>query len=437
MFARRISTEWLTAKRLDTDYYNPQALAAIEQIKQVTDTLTFGTSGLVWCFGAYELCNRIQESGKPNCPGFIKISDIHPPFINFDSIMGVTEETHNLLSAAHVNPGDIIVSIAGTIGASALISDSSRKLSANQAIVKYRANPEALYNYFVAAFTLSHHFQLIVSREAGGAVQKNLYLYNFETIPIPRPNQVAQSYIGDKVRQAERLRAWAKQLKAKVDAQLNFLQLPLSEKPKMLNVVKASTLENRLDPRPYRTHYLALVAAIKAISNSKVGDIAEFASGCPVSSNDFVEGAGIPLVRIRNIGYEGFSDLDTGVSEAVFSSEPKYQAKTGQIVVGMDGIFRAQFFLEEDLPMFINQRVAILDTEGMRPELLTHWLNRPEGQMQLNQWAVKTTVEHTSLPDIARIRLPRLDDEQENQLADRLLDARVARFLSNRGGGLN
>ena len=43
--------------------------------------------------------------------------------------------------------------------------------------------------------------------------------------------------------------------------------------------------------------------------------------------------------------------------------------------------------------------------------------------MQLNQWAVKTTVEHTSLSDIGRVLIPRLDKSLENKLSDYLLNA--------------
>lgn len=39
--------------------------------------------------------------------------------------------------------------------------------------------------------------------------------------------------------------------------------------------------------------------------------------------------------------------------------------------------------------MLVNQRVAMLSPQNIRGELLTHWLNRPEGQMQLNQWQLK------------------------------------------------
>jgi len=94
---------------------------------------------------------------------------------------------------------------------------------------------------------------LIATREAGGAVQKNLYLYNFDTIPIPKIEALAQKYIGDKVRQAERLRAWAKVLDNQItNFHLKFIpsqeQLNLSKKTRM---VSSRKLTERLDAHFY------------------------------------------------------------------------------------------------------------------------------------------------------------------------------------------
>ncbi|EHZ5447383.1 restriction endonuclease subunit S [Escherichia coli] len=268
--------------------------------------------------------------------------------------------------------------------------------------------------------------QKAFKRLGRGTIIPGVSLLDVPRLPIPKVSEFVQKYIGDKVRQAEQLRAWAKLLRTSVDAHLNSLNLPINEPPALLNRVSAQTMEDRLDPRPYRTHYLCLVREIEKLPHDSISTLVELASGCPVSSNDFLENSGIPLVRIRNIGFDDFIGLDTGVSQDVYQDATKYQAKDKMIVVGMDGIFRSQFFISDELPMLVNQRVAMLSPQNIRGELLTHWLNRPEGQMQLNQWAVKTTVEHTSLSDIGRVLIPRLDKSLENKLADYLLNARLA-----------
>jgi type I restriction enzyme S subunit len=62
--------------------------------------------------------------------------------------------------------------------------------------------------------------------------------------------------------------------------------------------------------------------------------------------------------------------------------------------------------------------------------LLTVWINRIEGQYQLNRWSVKTTVDHTSLEYINMIRVPRLEPDLEEELANKLLAARLNRWFA-------
>lgn len=261
MFARKINVEWLSSTRLDTDYYNPVAITAIKKIHDFGQYYTFGESGEVWGFGAYELCNQIKEEAQNFSPRFIKIGDIEPPFVDVENALKITFESYEILSAAHVEQGDIIVSIAGTIGASAIVPASEVGLAANQAIVKYRPNRDFFNNYFVAAYTLTDFFKLIANKEAGGAIQKNLYMYNFSTIPIPKPSVSAQKYIGDKVLQAEQLRAWAKRLECSIDCLLtknnDYLSAchtleTKSSRPQL------NDLSNRLDPKYYGNKAIAV-----------------------------------------------------------------------------------------------------------------------------------------------------------------------------------
>lgn len=280
--------------------------------------------------------------------------------------------------------------------------------------------------HFLVAFFKCIYGNILLNAAQKVTAQPTIGTTEIANTLVPIPKEIAQKYIGDKVRQAEQLRAWAKRLRASVDDKLNSLNLPINEPPQLLNRVSVQTMEDRLDPRPYRSHYLHLVNEIEKLPHDSISSVVGLASGCPVSSKDFLENAGIPLVRIRNIGFDDFIGLDTGVSKDVYQDASKYQAKEKMVVVGMDGIFRSQFFVADELPMLVNQRVAMLVPQKIRGELLTHWLNRPEGQMQLNQWAVKTTVEHTSLSDIGRVLIPRLDENLENKLADDLLNARLA-----------
>jgi type I restriction enzyme S subunit len=426
MFAAFIKRDDL-AQRIDPEHHNPELLAMKKVVENSFPTSTFrqessrmnsGPFGSALLSSAYVPKDKGVLFVRPqDCKNLIVDNDNDNVYISF--------EDNNRLKSSKFQSGAIIITKIGNgIGDMAVIPNSI-----NECNISGNAMGAVLKNhdsYFAVSYLRGKYGQAEVKRGLSGGAKPKIDMDSIGSIVFPLISNTAQKYIGDKVRQAEHLRECAKKLRVDVDEELNSLNLPINEKPNVLNWIDVSILENRLDPRPYRSHYLGLVDKIEQIKHDRINVLADLGSGCPVSSNDFVENGEIPLVRIRNIGFDDFIGLDVGVNTEVFKSESKYHAKENMIVIGMDGIFRSQFFIADELPMLVNQRVAMLTPNNIRSELLTHWLNRPEGQMQLNQWAVKTTVEHTSLSDIGRILIPRLDDTVEEKLANKLKNARLA-----------
>ncbi|EHZ4762375.1 restriction endonuclease subunit S [Escherichia coli] len=414
----------ILVERLDPNFYQPSLVENDKLIKSkgwVELQSLYEASGI----GNTSAVERYYSEAADSIP-YISGKVIKSFNIDLDECQRISLDSHkNELTKSALKPTDVLVIRKGDMGNACVVPSEVNEANCSSEVIylKMKASSDP---YYLVSYLNCDQGQKAFKRLGRGTIIPGVSLLDVPRLPIPKVSEFVQKYIGDKVRQAEQLRAWAKLLRTSVDAHLNSLNLPINEPPALLNRVSAQTMEDRLDPRPYRTHYLCLVREIEKLLHDSISTLVELASGCPVSSNDFLENSGIPLVRIRNIGFDDFIGLDTGVSQDVYQDATKYQAKDKMIVVGMDGIFRSQFFISDELPMLVNQRVAMLSPQNIRGELLTHWLNRPEGQMQLNQWAVKTTVEHTSLSDIGRVLIPRLDKSLENKLADYLLNARLA-----------
>ncbi|EKB0212279.1 restriction endonuclease subunit S [Escherichia coli] len=414
----------ILVERLDPNFYQPSLVENDKLIKSkgwVELQSLYEASGI----GNTSAVERYYSEAADSIP-YISGKVIKSFNIDSDECQRISLDSHkNELTKSALKPTDVLVIRKGDMGNACVVPSEVNEANCSSEVIylKMKASSDP---YYLVSYLNCDQGQKAFKRLGRGTIIPGVSLLDVPRLPIPKVSEFVQKYIGDKVRQAEQLRAWAKLLRTSVDAHLNSLNLPINEPPALLNRVSAQTMEDRLDPRPYRTHYLCLVREIEKLPHDSISTLVELASGCPVSSNDFLENSGIPLVRIRNIGFDDFIGLDTGVSQDVYQDATKYQAKDKMIVVGMDGIFRSQFFISDELPMLVNQRVAMLSPQNIRGELLTHWLNRPEGQMQLNQWAVKTTVEHTSLSDIGRVLIPRLDKSLENKLADYLLNARLA-----------
>ncbi|EMV9508628.1 restriction endonuclease subunit S [Escherichia coli] len=414
----------ILVERLDPNFYQPSLVENDKLIKSkgwVELQSLYEASGI----GNTSAVERYYSEAADSIP-YISGKVIKSFNIDLDECQRISLDSHkNELTKSALKPTDVLVIRKGDMGNACVVPSEVNEANCSSEVIylKMKASSDP---YYLVSYLNCDQGQKAFKRLGRGTIIPGVSLLDVPRLPIPKVSEFVQKYIGDKVRQAEQLRACAKLLRTSVDAHLNSLNLPINEPPALLNRVSAQTMEDRLDPRPYRTHYLCLVREIEKLPHDSISTLVELASGCPVSSNDFLENSGIPLVRIRNIGFDDFIGLDTGVSQDVYQDATKYQAKDKMIVVGMDGIFRSQFFISDELPMLVNQRVAMLSPQNIRGELLTHWLNRPEGQMQLNQWAVKTTVEHTSLSDIGRVLIPRLDKSLENKLADYLLKARLA-----------
>lgn len=365
----------ILVERLDPNFYQPSLVENDKLIKSkgwVELQSLYEASGI----GNTSAVERYYSEAADSIP-YISGKVIKSFNIDLDECQRISLDSHkNELTKSALKPTDVLVIRKGDMGNACVVPSEVNEANCSSEVIylKMKASSDP---YYLVSYLNCDQGQKAFKRLGRGTIIPGVSLLDVPRLPIPKVSEFVQKYIGDKVRQAEQLRAWAKLLRTSVDAHLNSLNLPINEPPALLNRVSAQTMEDRLDPRPYRTHYLCLVREIEKLPHDSISTLVELASGCPVSSNDFLENSGIPLVRIRNIGFDDFIGLDTGVSQDVYQDATKYQAKDKMIVVGMDGIFRSQFFISDELPMLVNQRVAMLSPQNIRGELLTHWLNRP------------------------------------------------------------
>lgn len=415
--------------RLDPQYYGPENLRDDRLIEgwrpQALDDLRHEESRISYGVLKPEHCESREFR-------MARIQDFSDPFLDVDRCTGISPEQFQGYPRSECKEGDLLIAIAGYVGRAAIVPKLDCRLNINQHIARFRPDgKDRVDDRFLVSYLTSSIGRRQIQRQVTGSVQAGINLEDLRLLSIPLPAYEAQAYIGNKIRQAERLRASAVSILESVDAELNSAMPDRDRVPRLFSRVGADALTERLDVRPYRSHYLAAIEALCSVPHEPLAQIADLSSGDPVPSAEFAD-VGVPLVRIRDIGREGFVDQDVHVSPDYTSNRPGALARESLIVLGMDGEFRTQFFLEEDLPQFVNQRVAILEAHSIRPELLTFWLNRPEGQLQLDRLAVKTTVEHTSLQNVGKVLIPRLASRDEERLSDGILFARRSAMFARR-----
>lgn len=144
-----------------------------------------------------------------------------------------------------------------------------------------------------------------------------------------------------------------------------------------------------------------LLAAHHSWGRVEVGEIAEILNGYAFSSAHFNKsGKGMPLLRIRDVGGDGFTDAyyDGGFDD-------RYVVEPGELVIGMDGDFRIAAW--NGRPAVLNQRVCKLtvrDPARYDERFLLHVL---QGYLDaIHEVTSSVTVKHLSSKTVAQIPVP-------------------------------
>ena len=156
-----------------------------------------------------------------------------------------------------------------------------------------------------------------------------------------------------------------------------------------------------------------LLGIHKSWGRVQLGLIAHILNGFAFSSSKFSKsGEGMPLIRIRDIGYNRTDCTYTG------SYDSKYIVKPGDLLIGMDGDFKcARWSGPEAL---LNQRVCKVDIRSSyyNPKLLDFVL--PVYSNAINSYTSSVTVKHLSSNTIMEIPLPLPPLSEQHRIVDKI-----------------
>ena len=150
-----------------------------------------------------ELCYVVTKGTTPTTLGkpfvesginFIKaesILDDHS--IDKSKFAFIDEETNALLKRSIIHAGDVVFTIAGTLGRFALIDENVLPANTNQAVAIIRADvekvlPEYIYTCFIGEWHTDYY-----AKRVQQAVQANLSLTTIKSLPIPLLDEAKMS----------------------------------------------------------------------------------------------------------------------------------------------------------------------------------------------------------------------------------------------------
>lgn len=254
-------------KRLDSEYYSPSYLHLIEILNNKV-TVSISEVCKVSDGNHMSISSYFQES--PGIPYF-RGQDINTDFFleNARPIY-IPEEFYeqNFMKRSFFRPGDVLLSIVGTIGSISLVTNQIQKSTGSCKIAILR--PHKIYSEYLATFLMCSYGKQQVKRNIRGAVQTGLILEDMDQIQIWLAPEEFQKKISEKIQTSLEKNRKSKVLYNQAQTLLLAELGLLDWKPKhYLNFIKnySDTQQaGRFDAEYFQPKYDEIVAAIKNYS---------------------------------------------------------------------------------------------------------------------------------------------------------------------------
>lgn len=160
----------------------------VEDIDDTSEVVTLG-----------HLCERITKGTTPTTLG-MKFIDSGINFIKAESLneLGgfikskfayISDTTHEVLKRSQIQEGDVLFTIAGTIGRTALVTKDILPANTNQAVAIIKADSNKISNLFIKYLMKSKYIQEVLDSKIVHAVQPNLSLGEISNTTIRLPEK--------------------------------------------------------------------------------------------------------------------------------------------------------------------------------------------------------------------------------------------------------
>lgn len=292
-------------------------------------------------------------------------------------------------SIVKVNNGDIIVTRqgAGTIGrASIFYGDEETYITDSLFLI--RVDPNLIDSSFLAVYLRTYTGQRLIEKGVYGSTgQLNLSSGHLRKLPVIRFDKKVQKYIGDKVRQAEKLRKWANKVQKDINDQ--FFDNWSSFKKHSARSYKAQNdflSELRLDSHFYHPDFVCLIDKVSQDGAERLG---KYCSLIKDSWNKNISEFAYYEIGGLNVS-EGTINYEITQTEKA-PSRAKTALKQGDILVSTVRPNRKNVAFVIDnltsLPMVGTSGFAVLRFESLTKAAFYHaWLRTDDATNQLLQW---------------------------------------------------
>lgn len=334
--------------RFDSEYFQKKYAEVYEALKAVhTEKIT--ELSQVSDGNHFSISEDFEEDGIPyyrgqDVVGKFFIEQANPNYISEAAYL------RPFMYRSHLQKGDVLLSIIGTIGELSLVSSEGQATcSCKLAILR----PKEINPAYLAVFLQPSYGKQQTQRLIRGAVQMGLILEDMDQIHIARFSDGFEGKIAQTVADAKSILEESASLQSQAESLLLFeLGLEQWQPPEPLTYERSSKDvmgAGRLDAEHYQERYYALVERLRQFTGGvkTIGEIAnDLTNG--VEIREYQE-SGVPYLRVADAVNLDISDekivyVDAGRAEEVIE---KVKLDIGDVLASRSGSLAVTAVVEE------------------------------------------------------------------------------------------
>jgi type I restriction enzyme M protein len=169
--------------RIDAEFFKAEYFDADKHLQKHSVRYLGDISKSVVNFGAYSLCNQIEflSEGVP----FLNVGDILENWIDFEGAKKIDRDlSKQVLYKSLAKDGQVLLTIAGTIGNASVAYKLPEFTNSNQAIANITLK-DGISPFYISMYLNSKFGKLQTKRLTISSVQPNLLLVQVKNIKVP------------------------------------------------------------------------------------------------------------------------------------------------------------------------------------------------------------------------------------------------------------
>jgi type I restriction enzyme S subunit len=326
-----------------------------------------------------DLCTVITKGTTPTTLGFefsdrgikfLRVQNINGGTVNYEKdILFIDERTHQALARSQIQPGDVLLSIAGTIGRTGVVPEDAPALNCNQALAILRTNGSVFQPFLRHWLESSDAQRQMLGATVTGTIS-NLSLTQIGNFRIPLPPLPEQCRIAELLDLAELLRAKRQAALAQLETLTQAIFLDLFGDPSAQGW---------------------LMTTVAEMANQEDGSIRTGPFGSQLLHSEFVD-EGVAVLGIDNAVANEFRWGERRfISQSKYRDLKRYTVRPSDVLITIMGTCGRCAVVPDDVPLSINTKhlcCITLDQNKCLPVFLhAYFLRHPIARRYLDQTA--------------------------------------------------